>query len=535
VSAVGSMSRPVIIGAGHNGLVTAFYLAKAGLRPLVLERRGIIGGIAITTEIHPGFRVPTLAHACAIDPEVARDMDLAGQGVRTVEPDPVVFAPMPDGRALWLFHDHHRSTREIARLSPADAERYLEFAAALAAVSGVLADLRVDTPPPLDKPSIGALWDLLQRGRKFRALGRDNAHRLLRWLPMSVADLVSDWFESDPLRAIIAARALVGLPHGPRAAGTSLSLLWQAAIDPNPAGRIGHVIGGPGMLTAAMAVAASGAGAEIRRDADVARIEVNDAGVRSVVLANGDEIEARSVISSADPKRTFLSLVDAAWLDPDFRLRVKNYRTRGAVAKVNLALGGLPSFTAARSAGRATAEGLRGRIHIGATLDDLERAADAAKYGEPSPEPVLDVTIPTLADPSLAPEGRHVMSVFAQFAPYDDRERDVSALRETIGLNVVRTLTRYAPDLPSLIVAGEVFTPADLEATYGLTGGHLFHGEHAIDQLFLARPLLGWSDYRTPIDGLYLCGAGTHPGGGVTGRPGFNAAREILKDLGKGR
>jgi phytoene dehydrogenase-like protein len=376
------------------------------------------------------------------------------------------------------------------------------------------------TPPNMDHLKVGDYLNMGKLGLKFRDLDKKDAYRLLRWAPMPVADLVSEWFETGLLRAAIAARGIFGAFAGPWSAGTSLGVLLQAAADGYAVAPALFAKGGAGAITEALAKAASAAGARIRRNAAVTGIRVRDGQVTGVVLSSGEEIRASVVVSNADPRHTFLKLVDPAALDPNFLMKVRNYRCTGSVAKVNLALSGLPNFSAPAP-----------RIHIGPDIDYLERASDAAKYGEFSPQPYMDITIPSLVDPSLAPKGAHVMSIHVQYAPYKLKDGDWSSRREEFGDTVVRSLSAYAPNLRESIVHRQVITPLDLEETYGLTGGHIFHGEHSLDQFFAFRPLLGWAQYRTPIKGLYLCGAGTHPGGGVTGAPGANASREIIKDL----
>lgn len=520
----------LIIGAGHNGLTTAFYLARAGLKVIVLERREIVGGSAITEEIAPGYRCPTLAHATGpLRPAVARDMRLTQRGVEFIQPDPRLIALAPEGRALPFSVDVARTAEALRPFSAKDAERYREFCATMARLSGFLSTLLESTPPSLDAPGTGELWDLLKTGRRFRALGRTDSFRLLRWGPMAVADLVAEWFETDLLQAVIVARGIFGTAQGPWSAGSGAVLLLNSAIDPAPGGSSITVKGGPGALTAAMAEAAREAGAEIRTGVHVSRTLVRDGRATGVVLADGTELLARAVISNADPRRTFLDLVDPIDLDPGFLTKVRNYRVPGTTAKINLALSGMPAFG-------ANAADLSGRIHIGPSVDYLERAFDASKYGAVSAEPYLDITIPTLHDPSLAPAGHHVMSVYVQFAPYKlAKGRDWSTERETLVGNVMRTLERYAPGIGAIVEHQQVLTPKDLEDTYGLTGGHILHGEPSLDQLFTQRPILGWAQYRTPIDGLFLCGAGTHPGGGVTAGPGHNAAREIVRALKQSR
>ena len=385
------------------------------------------------------------------------------------------------------------------------------------------------TPPVIDKPALGEVWNLGKLGLSFRSLGKKDAFRLLRWGPMAVADLAAEWFETELLRATVAARGIFGAFAGPWSAGTSTGLLWQAALDGKAIAPASFVKGGTGALTQALEGAAKAAGAEMRTSAAVERIQVSEGKATTVVLAGGEEIAARTVVSNADPRTTFLKLVDPLDLDPNFLLKIRNYRAVGISAKVNLALSGLPAFSALD--GMKNTAQLSGRIHIGPDIDYLERAFDAAKYGDYSPEPYMDVTIPSLLDPSLAPGAAHVMSIYVQYAPYNLKKGNWNSRREEFADNVVNQLSSYAPNLKDLILARQTITPLDLEQTYGLSGGHIFHGEQSLDQFFAFRPLIGWAQYRTPIKGLYLCGAGTHPGGGLTGGPGANSAREIIKDF----
>jgi phytoene dehydrogenase-like protein len=386
------------------------------------------------------------------------------------------------------------------------------------------------TPPPnIDHPSSGDLWGMLKTGRAIRNLGKKDMYRLLRWGPMAVADLAAEYFETELLRAVVAARGLFGTFLGPWSAGSALVLLIRAAGDAHPAGSAFFAAGGMGALTQAMASAAQAAGAEIRSGAEVIEIRVKDGAASGVILSTGEEIDAGAVISNADPKRTLLKLTDPTHLTPDFVQKLQHYRGNGTVAKVNLALSGLPNFTALKNGDAAA---LTGRIHIGNEIDYLERAFDASKYGNFSPHPYLEATIPSLTDPTLAPEGKHVMSIYVQYAPYK-LKGDWETQRKPLGQTVVKTLAQYAPNLPELILTHQIITPQDLEDTYGLTGGQIFHGDLALDQFFTMRPLLDWARYRTPIENLYLCGSGTHPGAGLTGGSGANAAREILKDLKK--
>ena len=518
----------VIIGGGHNGLVTAFYLAKAGYKPLVLERNAQVGGAAVTDEFHPGFRCSTLAHTAGpIHPQIVRDMQLQKHGLKWITPEVCVTPLSGDGRALSLYQDTKKSVDEIAAFSQKDAKKYVEFARSLAKIAKVIGDALATTPPDIDHPSRGDLWSMLQTGRAIRKLGKKDMFRLLRWGPMAVADLASEYFETELLRAVIAARGIFGTFLGPWSAGSALVLLIRAAGDPHPAGVASFAAGGMGALTQAMASAAQAAGVEIRTEAEVTEIRVQDSVATGVRLSTGEEIRAKAVISNADPKRTLLKLTDPTHLSPDFVQKLQHYRGNGTVAKVNLALSGLPKFSALKN---GDAGALQGRIHIGEEIDYLERAFDESKYGNFSRRPYLEATIPSLIDPTLAPEGKHVMSVYMQYAPYK-LKGDWNEQRAELGKTVVQTLAQYAPNLPELILAHQIITPRDLEEKYGLTGGQIFHGELALDQFFTMRPLLDWARYRTPIHNLYLCGSGTHPGAGLTGGSGANAAREILKEL----
>ncbi len=517
----------VVVGAGHNALTAAFYLARAGRKPLVLERRPVVGGCATSEEFAPGYRGATLAHSLGpLRPAIVRDMQLERRGVQFVRPDPRLVALAPDGRAIVFFADVARSAEAIRPFSARDAARYPEFCASFARIGGFLSALIEMTPPSIDAPSSGELWDLVKTGRRFRALGKKEAFSLLRWGPMAVADLVAEWFEADLLQAAIAARAIHGTAMGPWSAGTGAVLLLGAAIDPIPGGSSISAVGGPGAVTRAMADAAREAGSEIRTGAEVRQILARDGVVSGVLLADGTEIRAKVVVSGADPKRTFLRLIDPIELEPGFLTRIRNYRMPGTVAKVNVALRALPAF---RGINGDPAAALRGRIHVAPGIDYLERAFDASKYGEMSESPYLDVAFPSIADPSMAPAGRHVMSVHVQYVPFARRAGSWHGQEDAIADVVMRTLDVYAPGIADLVEHRQVITPLALEETYGLTGGHIHHGELALDQLFTMRPTLAWADYATPLEGLYLCGSGTHPGNGLTGASGLNAAREILK------
>ena len=518
----------VIIGGGRNGLVTAFYLAKAGFKPLVLERRPQVGGTAVTEEFSAGFRCSTLAHSAGpLLPEIVRDMQLERHGLKLVIPEVGVTALSPDGRAFVLYNDVKRAAEEIAKFSAQDAAQYPVLQESLRKIGSVISEALKLSPPNIDDPSCSDLWGMLKTGRSLRKLGKKDMYRVLRWGPMAVADLVAEFFESELLRAVVAARGIFGTALGPWSAGSSLVLLIRVAGDSHPAGSAAFATGGVGAITQAMAAAAHEAGAEIRTGAEVDQVVVKDGVAVGVRLANEHGIAAKAVISNADPRRTLLKLVDPTHLAPEFVQKLKNYRMPGTVAKINFALSGLPNFKALTGNGSA----LRSRIHIGPEIDYLEHAFDESKYGSFSPHPYLEVVIPSLTDPALAPPGKHVMSVYMQYAPFKLKSGDWNSLRDALGNTVVKTLSEYVPNFRELVEDAQIITPKDLEETYGLTGGHIFHGELALDQFFTMRPLLDWARYRTPIRNLYLCGSGTHPGAGLTGGSGANAAREILKDL----
>jgi phytoene dehydrogenase-like protein len=488
----------VIVGGGHNGLVAACYLAKGGLKTLVLEGRENVGGGA------------ELDHALGpFSSQIITDLNLR---LELITPKARVLALADDGRSLCIYNNDVGATvKEIEKFSAKDAKSYPEFVESFSRIGRVLAPLLTMTPPSIDKPSKGDVWQLGKVGLAFRGLGKKDEYRLLRWGPMAVADLVSEWFETELLRATVAARGIHGAFAGPWSAGTSLGLLWQAAMDGSAIGSSVSVKGG---LVQTLADAAKSAGAEIRTSAEVTRIE----GAK-VTLRDGEEVEARAVVSNADPRTTLLKLVDPVELDPNFLLKMRNYRAPGVVAIVKLTLSGTPEFR-----GVDDAEKLTGRIHIGPEIDYLERAFDASKYGEFSREPYLDIVI-----------DKNVMSIHAQFAPYKLKAGDWTTRGEEFADVVVDRLASYAPNVKELLVDRQVITPLDLEQTYGLSGGHIHHGEQTLDQFFTFRPLIGWAQYRTPLDRLYLCGAGTHPGGGLTGLPGANAAREIARDFKAGK
>jgi len=517
----------IVIGAGHNGLVAAAYLAKAGRKVLVVERRPKTGGVAVTEEIFSGFKYSTCAHLTAsFATEIVTDLDLKSHGFELLPLDPLIFAPSLDGLPLIIPRDSAKAAAEIARHSPADGAKYEAFSALAKNLSGFLRTLYA-TPLP-DKASPGSFnpAGLVKIAWKFHRLGEKEMYEFLRILPMSSADWLDEWFESNFLKAVLAASGMLGSFVGPRQQGTAFNLLHHQIGESNGVLRTaGFVRGGIGRVTNSLASAARHYGAEIRTDSEALRIITRSGAASGVALANGEEIAAPRIVSSADVKRTFLNLVEPTYLDPHFLLQVRNIRARGTVAKINLALDRLPKFRNSDGA-----DALGGIIHIGPTIDYLERAADDAKFGRFSRRPFLEITIPSIAEPSLAPAGKHVMSVWMQSAPYRLRDGDWRQQRDALGDAGIDTIEEYAPGFKASILHRQILTPLELETEYGLSEGHFYHAEMALDQIFFMRPIPGWARYRTPIKNLFLCGSGTHPGGGITGLPGYYAAKEILRD-----
>jgi phytoene dehydrogenase-like protein len=526
----------IVVGAGHNGLTAAAYLARAGLRVVVVEARGVVGGAAVTEDLG-GVRVPALAHTVGrLKPSVVRELELAKHGLALVAPEVRVFAPQPEGRAVTLFAELNRTWDALRTWSADDATSYVAFDNRVRSLARFLADLGDEAPPDVRAPGFGDALLGLRLGRAFRGLGRDDGRTILRVLAMAVADFTGEWFAGEPIRAVTAWRGVRYTAMGPWSAGSTAVLLGDAAgNDGGGSGETVFARGGPSAVAESLAAAARAAGAEIRLNARVAQVTTRDGAVTGVALASGEELAAPAVVSGLDPKRLLTTLVDPVVVGPSMRWRAGNIRTPGSVAKVNLVLDGLPSFTAAGDDARL----LRGRILVGASsIDDVERSFDPSKYGLLPSSPVLEATIPSLVDPSLvagAKDGTHVMSVIAQWMPAGLSADDWSQRREEVGDLVIRTLETVAPGLGRRVRARQVLAPADLEREYGLTGGHPLHAEPALDSFFLWRPLLGWARYRMPVHGLYLAGSGAHPGGGVTAVPGRNAAREVVADLRKRR
>ena len=517
----------IIIGAGHNGLVAAGYLAKAGRRVLVLEGRQRVGGAAVTEEIFPGFRFSTCADGSGyLSAEVRRDLK---PDVEILAADPVVFAPQPDGSRLVIWRDTARTAQEIERFSKADAERYPAFVDLMGKLAKVVGGLMRVPPPDLPDLGLRDLRSLLPLAGPVLSLGRKNVNQLLRVLPMPVADLLDEWFESDVVKGTIAANGVRDLTWGPKEAGTAYALLYNWALSDTGLFRSAGVVkGGMGALTEALAGAAGSLGAQIRTGAPVKRVVVEDGCAVGVEVDGEAPLRARVIVSNADPRTSFFELLDPYSLSAGIVRHVRSIKYRGSAARIHLALSELPEFTAL--GGEDPAVMLRGPIQIAPTLTYLQRAYDCVKYGEASPRPYLDVLIPSLLDPGLAPDGRHVMSVTAKYAPYRLRAGGWEARVEAFADGVIDTLAEYAPKIRDVILQRHTLVPPDLEAEFGLPEGSPSHGEMTLDQFFHMRPIPGYARYRTPTTGFYLCGAGTHPGGGVTGIPGRNAARAVLED-----
>jgi phytoene dehydrogenase-like protein len=522
----------IIIGAGHNGLVTAGYLARAGRKVLVLERRGIVGGAAVSEEIFPGFTVSSVADGSGyLSDTVRRDLKVDSH-VETIASDAVAFCPQPDGSQLTIYRDTAKTVTEIARFSKADAEAYPRFVELMQALAGVVGALGHMTPMDLPELAFGDLRGALRLLGPGRKLGRKRISELLRILPMPAADILNEYFESGAVKGAIGANSSLGVSFGPQESGTAYTMLQSWAFSGNGLFRSsGMVKGGMGALCDGIAAAAHGFGAEIRTSAPVASISVEDGRATGVLLESGERETANTVVSNADPRTTFTRLLDPRTLGAKLLQHVAHIKYRGSGLRVHLALSGLPKFTclSAGSDGASSVQ-LGAAIQIAPSLDYIERAYDCSKFGRFSDSPYLDLTIPSILDPSVAPTGQHLMSITAKYGPYELREGSWDTQKEACADVVVDTLAEYAPNLRDIIAQRHVFSMPDLESIYGLPEGNPNHGEMILNQFFHMRPIPGHARYRTPIAGMYLCGAGCHPGGGVTGVPGHNAAREIMKD-----
>ncbi len=516
----------IVVGGGHNGLVNAAYLARAGLKVVVLERRHVLGGAAVTEEIFPGFQFSVCSYVVSLlRPEIIRDLDLPRHGLEILPLDGT-FTPLPDGNHLWRVNDHAKTRREIARHSKLDAEAYEEFGKAMLQMCRFVKPILSMTPPDVTGFDPREWKKLLMLGRRFRALSYEDQYSLIRLMTMSAADFLDEWFETDVLKATLSASGIIGTFQGVRSPGTAYVLLHHYMGEIDGTFRAwGFSRGGTGAISNAIASAAREAGAEIRTESPIARILVRDGRATGVALASGEEIYGDVVSSSVDVRQTFLKMIAPEDLPSEFLEEVGHYKFRGSSGKVNLALDALPDFTCLRGPGAH----LRGAVSISPSVEYMERAYDDAKYGHYSRRPYIDMVIPSLTDPSVAPPGKHVMSCFVQYAPYKLRGATWEEKREAFGDAVMDTLAEYAPNIKDIIVGRQVLTPWDLEREFGLSEGNIFQGELSLEQLFFLRPVPGWAQYRTPIKNLYLCGSATHPGGGIMGAPGRLAAMEILK------
>jgi phytoene dehydrogenase-like protein len=515
----------IVIGGGHNGLTAAAYLARAGRKVLVLERRHVLGGAAVTEEVFPGFRFSVASYVVSLlRPEIIRDLDLPRHGLEILPLDGT-FTPMPSGDYLWRVNDHAKTRREIARHSGVDAEAYDEYGKAMVEMARFVKPILNMTPPDPMSLSPRELMKLLFLGNRFRGLSDVDRYNQLQLMTMSAVDFLDQWFETDVLKATMAASGIIGTFLGVRSPGTAYVLLHHYMGEIDGAFRSwGFARGGTGAISNAIASAGREAGVEIRTAAPVARISVRGGQATGVILKNGDELAADLVLSSVDPNLTFLKFLDAKDLPDDFIEEVRRYKFRGSSGKVNLALDALPDFTCLPGPGAH----LRGAVSISPSVDYMERAYDQAKYGEFSQRPYIDMVIPTLTDPSVAPPGKHILSCFVQYAPYTLASGTWDDKREAFGDTVIDTIAEYAPNIRDIILHRQVLTPLDIEREFGLTEGNIFQGELTLEQLFLARPVPGWAQYNTPIRNLWMCGSATHPGGGIMGAPARNCALRIL-------
>jgi phytoene dehydrogenase-like protein len=525
----------IVIGAGHNGLTAAAYLARAGLSTMVLERRDIVGGCCVTEEIAPGCRASTTSYiASMLRAEVISELRLADHGLRMIPCDPAIQVPFPDGRVIPWWADRERARDEFAKISAKDAARFVQVDDQLKKLARYLQPFFLEPPPEIGISSFRGWSALFRAGRRFRGISNREIAQLVSFLTGSLGEFLDRNYESGKMKTMFLANNVYGKHGGPYQPGTAIGLLFHllSGGEHELQGFYGHVMGGMGSITQALAEAGKKLGVEIRTGATVARVDVNNGRARSVVLDDGTELRARIVLSNADPKRTFLGFLDAKELPEDFLFAVRGIKMDGPCAKVNMVLAEEPRFTGTSPAATPLE---RTFYTLVPSLEFAERCYDIAKFGEMPEELWVDCVVSSNADASLAPPGKHILTCFVQYVPYRLREGNWDEKRELLGDRVTKKIAEYAPNVPSSIVARQVLTPLDLERTYGLTEGNIFHGDLRLEELFFMRPVPGWSQYRTPIDGLYLCGAGAHPGGGVTGAPGRNAAHQALRDWKKGR
>ncbi len=517
----------IVVGGGHNGLVNAAYLARAGKRVLVLERRHVLGGAAVTEEVFPGFKFSVCSYVVSLlRPEIIRELELPRHGLEILPLDGT-FVPMPSGDYLWRVDDPAKTRSEIARHSKLDAEAYFEYGKAMVEMARFVKPMLSMTPPDPASLNPKGLLDLLTMGRRFQKLSPDDKYNQVQLMTMSAVDFLDQWFETDVLKALMAASGIIGTFLGVRSPGTAYVLLHHYMGEIDGAFRSwGLSRGGTGAISNAIAEAAREAGAEIRTETPIAKILLKNGEAKGVVLESGDEFYADVISSSVDPRLTFMKMVGEEHLPEDFVDDIKRYKFRGSSGKVNLALDALPDFKAMPGTGPH----LRGAVSISPSVEYMERAYDDAKYGRFSRRPYIDMVIPSLTDPSVAPPGKHVMSCFVQYAPYNLKEGNWDEKREEFGDTVINTIAEHAPNIRDIILHRQVVTPLDLEREFGLSEGNIFQGELTLEQLFFLRPAPGWAQYRSPIKNLYMCGSATHPGGGIMGANGRNAAMMILKD-----
>ncbi|MEE8386070.1 MAG: NAD(P)/FAD-dependent oxidoreductase [Dehalococcoidia bacterium] len=528
---MGSRYDAIIVGGGHNGLVTACYLAAGGARTLVLERRPMLGGACVTEEIFPGYKFSTASYVCSLlRPQIVQDLELGHHGFELLRYDPAIFVPLEDGRSLAIWQDPERTREEIKKFSSRDARRYEEVEKLFHRMARFVTPLLDEIPPNIGSLHPNDLLGILRIATRSRRLERKDLHALTRLMLQSAQDFLDENFESEALKAAFGAFSVIGAAAGPRTPGTAYVLLHHVigGTDSHGEGSWGFVRGGMGTITQALARVATKRGVEIRTSAPVGRIRLNGGRVLGVALESGEVIDAPVVASNADPKRTFLSLIDEREVESDYLEGIRNFKISGSTSKVNLALAELPEFTSC--AGPAPTAAHTGATEIASSLQQLEDSWDACKNGHIPEHPFCELAFPTTYDDSVAPNGKHILSVFVQYTPYDLAEGDWDSRREELGELVLNTIARYAPRIRDCVLHRQVLTPLDLERTFGLTKGNIFHGDLTPGQLFSMRPVPGYADYRTPLRGLYLCGSGAHPGGGVMGAPGHNAARKILRD-----
>ena len=525
----------VVVGGGHNGLTAAAYLARAGLSTLVLERREIVGGCCVTEEIAPGCRASTTSYiASMLRPEVIQDLRLAEHGLRMVPCDPAIQVPFPDGQVVSWWAERERAKAEFSKISPKDGQTFMRVDDQLKNLARYLQPFFLEPPPEIGTRSVSGWSDLFRVGKRFRGICSSEIAQLVSFLTGSLGEFLDHNYESEKVKTMFLANNVYGKHGGPYQPGTAIGLLFHllSGGEHKLQGFFGHVMGGMGAITQVLAASARKLGAEIRTSSPVTQIDVRNGRARGVLLEDGTEIRARMVLSNADPKRTFLKMIAARELPNEFVHAIRGIKMEGPCAKVNMVLAEEPRFTGT-PASHTPLE--RTFYTLVPSLEFAERCYDIAKFGEIPEELWVDCVVSSNADESLAPEGKHILTCFVQYVPYHLRQGTWDEKRELLGDRVVKKIGEYAPNVPNAIIARQVLTPLDLERTYGLTEGNIFHGDLRLEQLFFMRPVAGWAQYRTPIDGLYLCGAGAHPGGGVTGAPGHNAAHQALRDWRKGR